>query len=125
MDERVCAGRSKVELMDDTAVLGQAVLSARPGLDGVPFQITSSGSTQSGALRISLLGAGSVTIDQVSLMGQDSIATGGYRPDLLEAVEGLRPPIIRWRGLFCLRVFLEGRHRAPVPAPQISYYPVG
>jgi alpha-N-arabinofuranosidase len=89
----------KVELMDDTAVLGQAVLSApTPAWTEYPFQITSSGSTQSGALRISLLGAGSVTIDQVSLMGQDSIATGGYRPDLLEAVEGLRPPIIRWPG---------------------------
>ena len=31
-------------------------------------------------------------------MGQDSIDTGGYRPDLLEAVEELRPPIIRWPG---------------------------
>ena len=37
---------------------------------------------------------------------------GGYRPDLLQAIAGLRPPVIRWPG-GCFRFVLplEGRHR--------------
>jgi alpha-N-arabinofuranosidase len=89
----------KVELLDGTTVLGQAILSA-PTADWAkyPFQITPSEATDNGSLRITLLGAGTVTIDQVSLMGQDAIDVGGYRPDLLEAVAELRPPVIRWPG---------------------------
>jgi alpha-N-arabinofuranosidase len=37
-------------------------------------------------------------VDQVSLMGQDALDTGGYRPDLLQAAADLRPPVIRWPG---------------------------
>ncbi|MBP8605552.1 MAG: family 43 glycosylhydrolase [Phycisphaerae bacterium] len=89
----------KVELLDNTTVLGQAILPA-PSADWAeyPFQIDSAGSTNQGMLRITLLGAGTVKIDQISLMGQDAASVGGYRPDLLSAVEGLRPPIIRWPG---------------------------
>lgn len=89
----------KVELLEGETILGQAVLNA-PASDWAeyPFSITPSAATDEGSLRITLLGAGTVTIDQVSMMGQDAIDVGGYRPDLLEAVEGLRPPIIRWPG---------------------------
>ena len=31
-------------------------------------------------------------------MPDSSRATGGFRPDLLKAIEELRPPIIRWPG---------------------------
>ena len=41
---------------------------------------------------------GNVFIDQVSLMPDAARATGGFRPDLLEAVKALRPPLIRWPG---------------------------
>lgn len=89
----------KVELVDGTTVLGQAAISAPTSTwTEYPFQIAPIGPTDSGSLRITLLGAGSVNVDQVSLMGQDAISVGGYRPDLLAAVEGLRPPIIRWPG---------------------------
>jgi len=47
---------------------------------------------------VTLTGQGRVCIDQVSLMGADAAATGGFRPDLLRAIRGLRPPIIRWPG---------------------------
>jgi len=89
----------RVELLDGQTVLGQAVLGA-PGSEWAeyPFQISSAGATNSGSLRIVLQGPGTIFLDQVSLMGQDALATGGYRPDLLEAVNALRPPIIRWPG---------------------------
>lgn len=39
-----------------------------------------------------------VEIDQLSLMADSSRATGGYRPDLLAAIDGLKAPTIRWPG---------------------------
>jgi alpha-L-arabinofuranosidase len=89
----------KVELLDGSTVLGQATLPAPTNAwVEYPFQIASAGSTDWGSFRITLQGAGTIHLDQVSLLGQDAIDTGGYRPDLLEAVEGLRPPVIRWPG---------------------------
>ena len=97
----------KVELLDGDKVLGTTVLGpATAGWTEYPFQIDSSSSTLNGSLRITLLGKGSVKLDQVDLMGQDALATGGFRPDLLEAVRGLRPPIIRWPGGCFASVYL-------------------
>ena len=88
-----------VELMEGSTVLGQASLAApTSSWTEYPFSITPSAATNNGSLRISLSGPGNAKIDQVSMMGQDAIDTGGYRPDLLEAVKELRPPIIRWPG---------------------------
>jgi alpha-N-arabinofuranosidase len=88
-----------VELRDGSTVLGEAAVGAPTGeWAEYPFEITPTAATDDGTLRLGLQGAGTVMIDQVSLMGQDSIDTGGYRPDLLKAVEDLRPPIIRWPG---------------------------
>lgn len=39
-----------------------------------------------------------INVDQVSLFSASALATGGYRPDLLEAVADLRPASIRWPG---------------------------
>ncbi len=88
-----------VELMDGDTVLGQATLGTpTSSWAEYPFSITPTASTNDGSLRISLLGAGTVLIDQVSMMGQDAIDIGGYRPDLFAAVDDLRPPLIRWPG---------------------------
>ena len=88
-----------VELMDGQTVLGQAALGDPTSTwTEYPFSITPTASTDNGSLRISLNGAGTVLIDQVSMMGQDAIDIGGYRPDLFAAVEDLRPPLIRWPG---------------------------
>ena len=88
-----------VELMDGGTVLGQATLGApTSSWAEYSFSITPTVSTNDGSLRISLLGAGTVLIDQVSMMGQDAIDIGGYRPDLFDAVDALHPPIIRWPG---------------------------
>ncbi|MDO4557583.1 MAG: DUF1080 domain-containing protein, partial [Planctomycetia bacterium] len=39
-----------------------------------------------------------VDVDQVSLMPDSAKATGGYRPDLLAAIDALKAPTIRWPG---------------------------
>ncbi|AQQ08304.1 Intracellular exo-alpha-(1-_5)-L-arabinofuranosidase [Sedimentisphaera cyanobacteriorum] len=89
----------KIEFLDGDTVLGQEIIPApESGWDDYPFSITPSAETENGSMRILSQGAGDVKIDQVSMMGQDSIDAGGFRPDLLEAVEGLSPPIIRWPG---------------------------
>lgn len=88
-----------VQFLDGETVLGQATLAApTSSWAEYSFSITPSAGTEDGTLRINLLGAGTVYIDQVSMMAQDSIDTGGYRPDLLEAVDDLKPTIIRWPG---------------------------
>lgn len=97
----------KLELRAGETVLGSTVLGPpTTGWAEYPFEIDASGSTLDGSLRISLLGAGSVQLDHVNLMGQDARATGGLRPDLLDAVRGLRPPIIRWPGGCFASVYL-------------------
>jgi alpha-N-arabinofuranosidase len=49
-------------------------------------------------LRVGAKGAGEVWIDQVSMMPKSWKVQGGFRPDLLQAVADLRPPVIRWPG---------------------------
>ncbi|MBN2064536.1 MAG: DUF1080 domain-containing protein [Sedimentisphaerales bacterium] len=94
----VAAGLA-VEFLDGDTVIGQDIIGAvASGWSEYAYSIIPSAATDSGSLRIRLLGPGSLMLDQVSLMGQDSLATGGYRPDLLEAVNDLRAPIIRWPG---------------------------
>lgn len=97
----------KLELLDGEEVLGAAVLGPpRAGWAEYPFQIDSSGSTLNGSLRITLLGEGTVKLDQLSMMGRDALENDGFRPDLLEAVRGLRPPVIRWPGGCFASVYL-------------------
>ena len=61
------------------------------------FALTPDQDTDDATLEIAVTGA-AVDLDQVSLMPESAAAVGGYRPDLLAAVEGLQPPIIRWPG---------------------------
>jgi len=89
----------KIEFLDGSNTIAQTTLSApTTGWAEYPFALTPTSSTDDGSMRISLLGSGTVTLDQVSMMGQDAIDTGGYRPDLLAAVDDLHAPIIRWPG---------------------------
>ncbi len=54
--------------------------------------------SKEGKLQIGVKSQGEIWLDQVSLMSQSAESTGGYRPDLLQAVADLKPPIIRWPG---------------------------
>ena len=62
------------------------------------FTFNPASETENGTLLISYSDTGTLFIDQVSMMGQDAIDNDGFRPDLLEAVNQLKPPVIRWPG---------------------------
>ena len=61
------------------------------------FALAPNASDAGATLSITARGTGTLFIDMVSLMRDDSLKTG-CRADLLEAVRGLKPPIIRWPG---------------------------
>ncbi len=61
-------------------------------------QFTAPRTVDAASLTISPPLSGSVNVDQVSLFSASALATGGYRPDLLQAVADLRPASIRWPG---------------------------
>ncbi len=92
-------GKLKVSLLNGSTVLDEEELE-QPTTDWQEhtFQLNPSAATTNGTLKISFNDTGTVYLDQISMMGQDAIDNNGYRPDLYEAVEALKPPIIRWPG---------------------------
>ncbi len=90
-----------VRLQHGATTLAAAALPA-PGdrWTEYPFSLRTNVATPTEArLQIALPGRGAVSIDQVSLMPQSWRDThGGLRPDLLQAIAELRPPVIRWPG---------------------------
>ncbi|WP_197531026.1 family 16 glycoside hydrolase [Posidoniimonas corsicana] len=97
----------KVELLDGDRVLGQSVLGPpTAGWAEYPFEIVASDAAENGSVRLTALGEGTVKLDHFTMMGQDAIDHDGFRPDLLKAVQGLRPPIIRWPGGCFASVYL-------------------
>jgi len=70
---------------------------AKAGWTECRFVLAATRTDASATLSITARGEGTLLIDMVSLMRDDSLKTG-CRADLLEAVRGLKPPIIRWPG---------------------------
>lgn len=68
-----------------------------PSWAEIPIRLEPKEGAGSAELRIASSG-GEVWIDQVSLMPRSWREAGGFRPDLLEAIAALRPPVIRWPG---------------------------
>lgn len=97
----------KVALLDGDQVLAETTLGPpTAGWTEYPFDITPSKATDSGSVQLTVLGEGTVKLDHFTMMGQDAINHDGFRPDLLRAVQGLRPPIIRWPGGCFASVYL-------------------
>jgi alpha-N-arabinofuranosidase len=88
-----------VRLHDGATTVASAALPA-PGAQWkeYPFTLPVNITLPDARLQVVLPSRGDVLIDQVSLMPQSWRDAGGYRPDLLDAVAQLRPPIIRWPG---------------------------
>lgn len=63
-----------------------------------PFTLEPTVSADNATLQIGAEGSGMIWFDQASVMSQSSKETGGYRPDLLQAITDLKPPVIRWPG---------------------------
>lgn len=63
-----------------------------------PLELNPSAASGDASLQIVSKGKAEVWIDQVSLMPDSFNATGGFRPDLLQAVMDLKPATVRWPG---------------------------
>jgi len=63
-----------------------------------PIEFKPAETAENATLEIAAIAPARVWIDQVSLMSESSKKTGGFRPDLLEALKALRPAAIRWPG---------------------------
>lgn len=63
-----------------------------------PFVLNSQGDADDATLRIHTEEKGKLWIDQVSMMHQSSIANGGFRQSLTDAVAALHPALLRWPG---------------------------
>ena len=68
------------------------------GWQKLRFKFESPVTDQQAAMELLGSGTGSVLVDFISLMRADVRANGKLRPDLLEALKGLKPPFIRWPG---------------------------
>jgi len=82
------------------SVISECRFSPPPGEGGwteCRFELAATVDDPEAWLEILGKGYGTLWVDQVSLMRDDSIGTG-CRRDLLEAVRNLQPPIIRWPG---------------------------
>ncbi len=63
-----------------------------------PFVVEPRKSDTNASLVMAFRGPGTVWVDQATLWPESSLAVGGFRPDLLNALKELQPPIIRWPG---------------------------
>lgn len=88
-----------VRLRSGDEVLAESILG-QPSDDWQrhDFQLTTKQSVASATLQVGGRGSVDLWLDQVSLMPKSWADEGGFRPDLLQAVADLRPPIIRWPG---------------------------
>ncbi len=69
-----------------------------PDWHEVPFSFTSPARDTQASIEISATGKGSTLVDFISMMRADVRRDGMLRPDLLQALRGLRPSFIRWPG---------------------------
>lgn len=68
------------------------------GWQEVPFAFTSTVRDTESSIEIAAAGEGAVLLDFVSMMHADARRDGMLRPDLLRALQALRPRFIRWPG---------------------------
>ena len=93
------AGGLAVRLVADGQTVAEQDLAAPTGQwQELPFELKSSASTDNAGLQVGLRGPGKIWLDQVSVMPESWRQAGGCRPDLLQAIAELRPPVIRWPG---------------------------
>ena len=63
-----------------------------------PVKLISSKDEPEADIEIMAMGKGILDIDQFCMMNQSSADNGGYRPDLANAVAGIKPTAMRWPG---------------------------
>jgi alpha-N-arabinofuranosidase len=68
------------------------------GWQEAAFSFTSPSRDTEASIEIAATGSGAILLDFISMMRSDVRRDGMLRPDLLEALHGLRPAFIRWPG---------------------------
>ncbi len=63
-----------------------------------PFELRPTAGADNATIRVIARGPAELWIDQVCLMPGAWAQAGGFRPDLLQAIADLQPPVIRWPG---------------------------
>jgi alpha-L-arabinofuranosidase len=88
-----------VRLLDGNQILATAALG-KPGPEWkeYAFELRPTAAAGDATIQVVACGQAEVWLDQVSLMPAAWAAAGGFRPDLLQAIADLRPPVIRWPG---------------------------
>lgn len=93
------SGSLLVSFVDDDATFFSRIIG---GLSDrwqkFTVEFTSPRTADAASLIIRPSHAGPVNVDQISLFSASTLATGGYRPDLLKAIADLQPESIRWPG---------------------------
>jgi alpha-L-arabinofuranosidase len=64
----------------------------------VPYSFTSTKTDSQATMELEAHGKGIVLIDFITMMRSDLLKSGMMRSDLVEALNGLKPPFIRWPG---------------------------
>lgn len=93
---------------DSTGVLMKEIplkLSGKAWLE-VPFTFISPKTDTQAKMVIEAKGTGTLLVDFISMMRADLRKTGMLRPDLVEALDGLKAPFIRWPGGSFASVYL-------------------
>ena len=79
-------------------VVAEGEFTANGGWNKYEQTLTASADCESAQLALLLLDQGTMDVDQVSLMPQDTYKGHGLRRDLAEALEGLQPKFVRFPG---------------------------
>lgn len=65
----------------------------------IPLEFTAKEDNQNGVVKIGFKGGGTISLDQVSFMPKSwKEKHAGMRPDLVQAMDELKAPVIRWPG---------------------------
>jgi len=92
-------GGLAVRLVTDGKIVAEQAVAAPTSIwQEFPVELKPTASSDNAELQVGVRGSGKIWLDQVSLTPESWRKDGGCRPDLLQAIAGLRPPVIRWPG---------------------------
>lgn len=89
-----------MRLKDSTGKLIREIPLKVSGRDWkeVPFSFSSTKTDSQASMELEARGTGTLMVDFISLMRADIRKNGMLRPDLVQALDGLKPVFIRWPG---------------------------
>ncbi|MEI6603982.1 MAG: family 16 glycoside hydrolase [Verrucomicrobiota bacterium] len=94
------SGGVKVRLLDD---MGKVVFATNlrnigPTWKKQSVEFTAERTVENAVFEVALAGAGDVSLDMINLFSKSAMDHGGFRPDVLQAINALKPATIRYPG---------------------------